>query len=262
MKALSGHDWTGTPLVLHFRIATHGTKDAAMTHPFPVCRNDAALVARASRAHVGLAHNGIIAATADMNSGKSDTYHFVVKYAAPQIRGRVDWHKDRRVVEYLDHTANSKLAILSGDGHIETVGWFTDGGDGCRYSNASFREYVVTAYTRTGHPFDDWDKGDAAPRLPFSLADAPKHHAHRPARRRRRRLAAFMPVGAFVQDKATSVRFSADEDAYVYDSACNVYLFDDATNAIVEVASFRPLSASGKVISAPRKQCQWFTLLG
>lgn len=54
----------GKPFVLHFRWATHGTKDLTNVHPFEVGPD------------CWMAHNGIIGIKTDSDPSKSDTWHF------------------------------------------------------------------------------------------------------------------------------------------------------------------------------------------
>lgn len=53
-----------SPILLHLRLATHGKKDAANTHPFWITPNESAMI-----------HNGIIH-TPITNAARSDTWHY------------------------------------------------------------------------------------------------------------------------------------------------------------------------------------------
>lgn len=76
-----GIDWVATPLVLHFRMATHGNTSDANCHPFPITKDDALLSAKYCQSDLGLAHNGVVyIAGVTKNSDKSDTYTMVQEY--------------------------------------------------------------------------------------------------------------------------------------------------------------------------------------
>lgn len=112
--------------LIHFRIKTHGAKDADNTHPFAI--EGGALI-----------HNGTITGTtASWNGGKSDTCLF-----AEKISGKVT--KDilkANITDWNSAVDYNKIAFLFDDGDYvilnEQSGNWTDG---AWFSNHSYKEY-------------------------------------------------------------------------------------------------------------------------
>jgi hypothetical protein len=66
------------PVVIHFRKATAGRKDAGNCHPFPMCDNYQTMRRTETDCDVGVAHNGIIDIDPRKGEGEySDTMHFI-----------------------------------------------------------------------------------------------------------------------------------------------------------------------------------------
>lgn len=90
MQALSQikHD-TSIPVVMHFRIATHGGYSESMTQPFPLSNKNKRLRALNTICDVGIAHNGIIHMCNDAKK-ISDTAMFIRDYMTrlPQSKSR------------------------------------------------------------------------------------------------------------------------------------------------------------------------------
>lgn len=132
-------------LVMHFRLGTHGSNTAPLTHPFPISSSEADLRLLNWEAEWGVAHNGVIGGMVDYNSKKniSDTMVFVKDYLA-----------DDRVLESLDHgpcvklmfmgmRSSNKFAFLNSEGQLILIGLFYKGQDGNVYSNSTFQQKVV-----------------------------------------------------------------------------------------------------------------------
>ena len=150
-------DLSAIPVVLHYRITTHGGTCPENTHPFPVCARARTLHALRTCTDLGLAHNGIINAVKP-RPGFSDTAEYVATRLArlprdfttnaetlAKITGEIGW---------------SRLALLDGRGHITRVGagWMQE--SGCWYSNSYWRVLpaprpVYTPVYRGS--FDAWD---------------------------------------------------------------------------------------------------------
>lgn len=130
------------PVVLHFRITTHGSSVAGNTHPFPLKGGYREMRKTQWCAEQGFAHNGIILQTScdpDVKKHKvSDTMVFAKKYAAP-IAKYASIASDPALLDMLYKIADSKLCFLSKKGKIATRGDFIEQ-DGVLYSNTSFRE--------------------------------------------------------------------------------------------------------------------------
>lgn len=152
-------------MLLHCRIATQGGVCAGTCHPFPVSQDMRDLRKPFTSCDIALVHNGIISkytrysvnryrdittqryayGTADDND-TSDTMEFVTDFAAPLIGGAPQWYKAKNAAglkKALEYVANSKLAILSNDGHIELLGNFIEEG-GVYYSNATYKPIIYS----------------------------------------------------------------------------------------------------------------------
>ena len=126
------------PMLLHFRIATHGGINQECTHPFPIAENDS-LKKLQLITDVAVAHNGIIKIDAD--EGMSDTMTYIAKvlYNIKQTYG--DFYKHPRVLKAIEANINSsKMAFLDKEGKIYKVGEWVKEKDGIFYSNDTYLE--------------------------------------------------------------------------------------------------------------------------
>jgi len=126
------------PIVLHFRITTHGGTFPQNTHPFPVTDSVEEIRKLKCRTTLGIAHNGIIKIGG--NSKISDTMNFVIEELSLFNQICPNWYKDELSLKFIKQRIDSKLAILDRFGHIATVGQFYEE-DGILYSNYSYMEY-------------------------------------------------------------------------------------------------------------------------
>lgn len=126
-------DLTRTPMILHYRIATHGGVNPQCTHPFPCSANPRVLRATHAITHLGIAHNGIIPITP--RRGFSDTMEYIADVLAQLPK---PFYKDAKILEFITRDVGScRLAMMDGSGHIAKVGnWITS--DGLLFSNSSF----------------------------------------------------------------------------------------------------------------------------
>jgi len=127
-------------MILHCRIASHGTITASMTHPFPISAHLNDLKRLNWEAECGVAHNGTISGVSDWkDKTKSDTMAFVMEYLA-----------DRTVIDMLKHPgcaklftfswkSSNKFAILTNQNELILIGNFVKGQDGNLYSNSTFQ---------------------------------------------------------------------------------------------------------------------------
>lgn len=121
-----------TPLILHFRITTHGGTSPENTHPFPVSTQVDHLKALDVKAHLAMAHNGVISSvnTAD---DLSDTQIFIKDIIAPLSRFGGTFLDDyKNLIEY--GIGKSKLVFLDNKGTITKFGEWKEQ-DGVFYSN-------------------------------------------------------------------------------------------------------------------------------
>lgn len=129
------------PLLLHFRIATHGGTNREMTQPFPLSSNIAELQALELYSNIGIAHNGIIALTS-YATNISDTAEFIKRYCTKLIKNDII---DCDILDVIESSiSGSRLAIMTRNGNVYLLGdWMQV--DGVYYSNESYIDYSKRA---------------------------------------------------------------------------------------------------------------------
>ncbi len=138
---------TNTPLVMHFRITTHGETSPGNCHPFPVTEKLPLLQMTKCKTPLAVAHNGIISIKPSRED-ISDTMEYIMCQLAPLYQLKRDFYKHEAGKKLIYNAIKSKMAIVDGNGRIETVGDFITGEDGLLYSNNSFKARTV---------YYDWD---------------------------------------------------------------------------------------------------------
>lgn len=133
-------DLTATPVVMHFRITTHGGTCPENTHPFPVTDSVGALQKRRCTANLGVAHNGIIHSVTP-RKGISDTMEYIASQLAPLHKALPRWWENKHAVRMVENAIDSKMAILTPEGDIRLIGKFNED-NGIQYSNTSYIEDV------------------------------------------------------------------------------------------------------------------------
>ena len=115
------------PMVLHFRITTHGGTSPQMTHPFPISAQEKNLKALDLTCDLGLVHNGIITSV-PTQVGLSDTASYIANVLTPLANLKTDFYKIKEGKAIMESTIGaSKFAFLDKDGNIETIGDFKYG---------------------------------------------------------------------------------------------------------------------------------------
>lgn len=130
------HDLTKLPVVMHFRITTHGGTRPENTHPFPISDSIGILSKSKSKCRLGVAHNGIINITPRKDI--SDTMEYIASQLAPLSRAVPDFYKSKDLMEMIYNAVQSKLAFLTDLGEIYTVGDFKND-NGILFSNTYFK---------------------------------------------------------------------------------------------------------------------------
>lgn len=164
LKTLAAkYDTKKMGMLLHFRIATHGNRDASMTHPFPIQSDDGALQKIEYVSNYSVIHNGIISLTsyeAGKASGLSDTAVFIKKYLT-DIASNEGWFYNPANWTLIYNLIGSKMAILSATGEIGMTPGFTED-NGIWYSNSSYKENYVkhsySYYPKYLKTSENWDK--------------------------------------------------------------------------------------------------------
>ena len=132
----------GQAMVFHFRIGTHGVKDAGNTHPFCISGDPVLLRTLTGRVASVVAHNGVF--RCDPKHPKiSDTGQFIVD-CVEQSGGDIvkHWKGNPSVLGW------SKMVILKPSNRFKLLGsWSVQTGDscGCFFSNLSWEPYVHTS---------------------------------------------------------------------------------------------------------------------
>ena len=145
-------DVVNTPIVMHFRITTHGGTSPGNTHPFPVSEKLPLLQMTKSKAPLAVAHNGII----DIEPSKkdiSDTMEYVMSQLAPLYQLKKDFYRLEAGKKLIYNAIKSKMVFLDSAGRIETVGDFITDKDGILYSNNSYKARTIY------YNWDLWDYG-------------------------------------------------------------------------------------------------------
>lgn len=153
------------PIVAHFRISTQGGTPPELTHPFPVCGSYERMRRLDDICNIGVAHNGIIheysapytyGARKTQKLDYNDTMTFIRDFMNPLLRGREKWYNapDGNALRVaFEHVSGSRLAIMSGGGHVELIGnYHTD--NGCYYSNDSYKPPRPHVYGGSGWTYN------------------------------------------------------------------------------------------------------------
>ena len=118
-------------VVLHCRIATHGSVQPALTHPFPVSDEEGLLRSLNWEYGWGLVHNGVISGVSDWNNKQeSDTYAFVKNYLADEKVLRLINHEPFVKLMTFSLRTSNKFAIFTPEGDLVLIGNFLKGQDG------------------------------------------------------------------------------------------------------------------------------------
>jgi predicted glutamine amidotransferase len=143
MQAMQKDIPDDSPVVIHFRLATHGGQSGNMCHPFPVTNDYAALCALAVQCDIGVAHNGIMHNYGKIDTNYSDTQNFIatVLYHVKDYLGN---EGIRKLI--MDSIGTDKLAFLDKTGYMRLFGLFHEK-DNAWYSNLYWN---WSAYTRRG----------------------------------------------------------------------------------------------------------------
>ena len=110
------------PMVMHFRITTHGGTKPENCHPFPISDSVGMLKKLKLTTSIGVAHNGIIPISPRKDI--SDTMEYIASQLAPLSKAVPMFYKDKNLMQMTANAIDSKMAFLTGDGKIYTIGDF------------------------------------------------------------------------------------------------------------------------------------------
>lgn len=140
-------DRVSQAMMFHFRIGTHGLKDAGNTHPFPVSPNPAVLRKLEGRYPTAVAHNGIFQLKVSLPE-VSDTGQFMADCFMDKKTPEEYWKDNPSIRGW------SRLVIMRPGGRYKLLGdWHCEADDGCFYSNLSWKcsKYTPKWQGSTGH---------------------------------------------------------------------------------------------------------------
>lgn len=123
---------------MHFRIKTHGKTSPQNCHGFPISNRIKDLKKLEIKTDVGVMHNGIIPIKPIYNL--SDTQTYILKRLYNIKKHSPGFLKEKYIMSQIEKEINSKMAFLTSDGSIYTIGEFIESGS-ILYSNRSFEEY-------------------------------------------------------------------------------------------------------------------------
>ena len=146
-----GKDIKDIPIVMHFRITTHGGTNPENTHPFPVTPETDLLRSLDNYNELSVAHNGIIHSVTPVQ-GDSDTATYIRHVIFPLWASNPSFLEDPYLQALIDNTIDgSRLAFLDKFGKITTFGRFEKGDDGLLYSNLLHEWYYPSVYGHYGY---------------------------------------------------------------------------------------------------------------
>lgn len=224
----------GLPLIMHFRITTHGGTKPENTHPFPITDSVGVLKKLSVGTRVGVAHNGII--DIRPREGISDTMEYTASQLAPLSRAVPTFYKNADLMKMISNAIGaSRMAFMDGKGEIYTIGSFVEEG-GMRYSNRSFETPTVTRYFPYSYN-DDWEEWrdyfkEEAKRKPMPIA--------------KRVMWLDEDAGDFV---ITADGNFEDADNFAIDACCKVYEYDYEKDMMVQREGYRAFDSKGHGIS-------------
>lgn len=129
---------TGQAIMFHFRIGTHGLKDAGNTHPFPISADPVMLRQLTGRHDCVVAHNGIFSNTVTLPK-VSDTGQFIADCAGEGGDPVDYWNKHPAVHGW------SRLLVMRSQNRYTLLGdWHCKTDSPCMFSNLNWKvkEYV------------------------------------------------------------------------------------------------------------------------
>lgn len=142
---------------IHFRIKTHGKTSPQNCHPFPISNRGKDLKKLELTTNVGVMHNGIIPVKPIYNL--SDTQTYILKRLYNIKKHSPGFLKEKYIMNQIEKEINSKMAFLTSDGSIYTIGEFVES-EGVLYSNRSFEEYSYYGFSWYGYDNYFYSKSD------------------------------------------------------------------------------------------------------
>ena len=200
------------PMVMHFRITTHGGTKPENCHPFPISDSVGMLKKLKLTTNIGVAHNGIIPISPRKDI--SDTMEYIASHLAPLSKAVPMFYKDKNLMQMIANAIDSKMAFLTGDGKIYTIGDFIED-KGIKYSNRSFEKTTAWRdYTWGCYNMDSWE-----------MYEGMRHYSYKPV------MWLDEAKGEFILTEDDQMRC---ED-YAIDEDGNVYEYDYTEDALIKI---------------------------
>jgi len=101
----------GRECVWHARMQTHGDIDMDNCHPYKVTDR------------IWMAHNGVLSASNDIDTKRSDTWHFIHFMLRPALQSDPDLMLDQNWIKYMGKLigAGNKFAFVRDDGEVAVI---------------------------------------------------------------------------------------------------------------------------------------------
>lgn len=148
-------DLTRTPLLMHFRITTHGGTKPENCHPFPISDSVKLLQKPVVLTSCAVAHNGIIDIKTEPNI--SDTMQYIISQLSYIKRLHGKFYDNKYAMQLIANAIRSKMAFLPPDGKFRLIGDFEEK-DGIFYSNSSYEPRKLFSWGKwNNYAYDDYD---------------------------------------------------------------------------------------------------------
>jgi predicted glutamine amidotransferase len=150
-----------SPIVIHFRLGTHGSVRPELCHPYPVTKNFDRLCQLDLECSYGVAHNGIFSYTKAETGDYNDTQHFIADTLTDVIR-YIEIDGVRKVL--IAALGSNKLALLSARGKLRLLGSFEKDND-VWFSNKHWEPITITNNYRgygASHYKSSWEYAECA----------------------------------------------------------------------------------------------------
>lgn len=244
------------PMVLHFRIGTAGGNIPENTHPFTITDSIPLLQKKEMKAHIGVAHNGVIPIE-PRQKDISDTMEYIASQLAPLYRYDREFYRSKDILNLIYNATHSKWAIMNAEGDVVTIGDFQER-EGILYSNLHHEWYSFGRYnkygcigSRDGSFF--WEEYDECENVELVLLPPDACLFDEASGQ-------FMEVGdsvilmdfwgiPYVSDLDCSVAFPINEDPMVYDCHMRRFQFDKE-KAIVMPVNYAEYVPMGDLIDS------------
>ena len=130
-------------LIIHFRIATHGEKDAGNRHPFPLSKDEDELRSTELECTEIAAHNGVLTQYSRADDTKlSDSQRFIADVLSDNSVKK-NLKSDGIQMLINDFLGGDRLVVLKNNRHLLLFGEFHEE-DGISYSNTGYKPYTTT----------------------------------------------------------------------------------------------------------------------